>query len=390
MRLDRVWLTDVRSYASAELELAPGLTALLGDNGQGKTNVLEAIGWLATLASFRGAPTEALIRQGAERAVIRAEGEREGRSILLEAELVGVGSQPGAGEPAAAQAGPRPARRAAGDRVRARRPRAGEGRPGRAPALPRRRAGGVPPPLRRAPRRGRQGPQAAQRPAQGRRRPARRRRRVHPRRVGRQARRVRRPPGRGPPGAARAAGAGAGRDLRRRRQPARPRSPPPTSADWAGVGLEAALAASRTRRPPPGRVHRRPAPRRRRPADRRPAGPHPRLAGRAAVAGPRAAPGVAPRDHRGHRQRAGAAARRRVLRARPGPQRRAPRQPPGGPDAPHQRQRPAPEGRPDLVLEVRDGRIGVARGRDARRESGRCPVARPRRRWPDARSTAAR
>ncbi|MEQ1786766.1 MAG: DNA replication/repair protein RecF [Acidimicrobiales bacterium] len=91
MRLDRVWLTDLRSYESAELELAPGLTALLGDNGQGKTNVLEAIAWLATLQSFRGAPTEALIRQGAERAVIRAEGEREGRAILIEAELVASG-----------------------------------------------------------------------------------------------------------------------------------------------------------------------------------------------------------------------------------------------------------------------------------------------------------
>lgn len=91
MRLDRVWLTDLRSYESAEIELAPGLTALLGDNGQGKTNVLEAIAWLATLASFRGAPTEALIRQGAGTAVIRAEGEREGRSILIEAELVATG-----------------------------------------------------------------------------------------------------------------------------------------------------------------------------------------------------------------------------------------------------------------------------------------------------------
>lgn len=91
MRLDRVWLTDVRSYASAEISLAPGLTVLLGDNGQGKTNVLEAIGWLATLASFRGAPTEALVRQGTERAVIRAEGEREGRAILIEAELVPSG-----------------------------------------------------------------------------------------------------------------------------------------------------------------------------------------------------------------------------------------------------------------------------------------------------------
>ena len=91
MRLDRVWLTDLRSYASAEIELAPGLTVLLGDNGHGKTNVLEAIGWLATLQSFRGAPTEALIRQGADTAVIRAEGEREGRAILIEAELVASG-----------------------------------------------------------------------------------------------------------------------------------------------------------------------------------------------------------------------------------------------------------------------------------------------------------
>jgi DNA replication and repair protein RecF len=91
VRLDRVWLTDLRSYTEVEVELAPGLTALLGDNGQGKTNLLEAVAWLATMASFRGAPTEAMVRQGADRAVIRAEGEREGRAILLEAELVASG-----------------------------------------------------------------------------------------------------------------------------------------------------------------------------------------------------------------------------------------------------------------------------------------------------------
>ena len=91
MRLDRVWLTDLRSYEEADVALAPGLTALLGDNGEGKTNLLEAVAWLATMASFRGAPTEALVRQGAARAVIRAEGEREGRSILIEAELVASG-----------------------------------------------------------------------------------------------------------------------------------------------------------------------------------------------------------------------------------------------------------------------------------------------------------
>lgn len=91
MRLDRVWLSDVRSYSGAEVRLAPGLTALLGDNGQGKTNVLEAVAWLATLSSFRGAPTEAMVRRGSDRAIIRAEGEREGRPILIEAELVASG-----------------------------------------------------------------------------------------------------------------------------------------------------------------------------------------------------------------------------------------------------------------------------------------------------------
>ena len=87
MRLDRLWLTDFRSYAAAELEFAPGLTALLGANGEGKTNLVEAIAYLATLRSFRGAPNEALVRTGAEVAVLRAEGEREGRSLLVEAEV---------------------------------------------------------------------------------------------------------------------------------------------------------------------------------------------------------------------------------------------------------------------------------------------------------------
>ena len=91
MLLQKLWLTDFRSYESAELALAPGLTAVVGDNGQGKTNLLEAIAWLATLESFRGVGSDALVRAGAERAVLRAEGEREGRALLLEAELVPSG-----------------------------------------------------------------------------------------------------------------------------------------------------------------------------------------------------------------------------------------------------------------------------------------------------------
>lgn len=87
MQLERLWLTDFRSYAHAELTFAPGLTAVIGENGQGKTNLLEAIGYLATLSSFRGAPTEALVRDDAAQAVVRAEGSRDGRALLLEAEI---------------------------------------------------------------------------------------------------------------------------------------------------------------------------------------------------------------------------------------------------------------------------------------------------------------
>ncbi len=91
MHLQRLWLTDFRSYSSAELTFAPGLTALLGANGQGKTNIMEAVGYLATLSSFRGAPTEALVRNGANSAIVRAEGEREGRALLIEAEISPTG-----------------------------------------------------------------------------------------------------------------------------------------------------------------------------------------------------------------------------------------------------------------------------------------------------------
>ncbi|GAC1385479.1 MAG: DNA replication/repair protein RecF [Acidimicrobiales bacterium] len=55
-----------------------------GGNGQGKTNLLEAVGWLATLDSFRGAPPDALVRSGAEQAVVRATGSRGGRELLIE------------------------------------------------------------------------------------------------------------------------------------------------------------------------------------------------------------------------------------------------------------------------------------------------------------------
>ncbi len=73
MRLDRVEVRGFRSYAHTEIDLAPGLTVLQGPNGSGKTNLLEAIGYLATLSSFRGAPNEALMRSSASSATIGPE-----------------------------------------------------------------------------------------------------------------------------------------------------------------------------------------------------------------------------------------------------------------------------------------------------------------------------
>ena len=88
MHLDHLWITDFRNYAAAELAPAPaGLTVITGNNGEGKTNLLEAIGYLATLKSFRGSPPDALVRVGSARAIVRAEGERDSRRLLIEAEL---------------------------------------------------------------------------------------------------------------------------------------------------------------------------------------------------------------------------------------------------------------------------------------------------------------
>lgn len=88
MRISSLTLTDWRSYRSARVEFSSGLTAVVGANGQGKTNLLEAVGWLAGLGSFRGVPDDALIRADAASAVLRAEASADdGRDCLVEAEL---------------------------------------------------------------------------------------------------------------------------------------------------------------------------------------------------------------------------------------------------------------------------------------------------------------
>lgn len=88
MIVDRLSLVDFRNYRDATFELTDGVTAVLGDNGQGKTNLAEALAYLATLGSFRGAPVDALVRAGADAAIVRADLHDEtGHASLVEAEI---------------------------------------------------------------------------------------------------------------------------------------------------------------------------------------------------------------------------------------------------------------------------------------------------------------
>ena len=87
MHLTRLGLTDFRSYAELSLELGPGVTTFSGPNGEGKTNLVEAIGYLATLGSHRVATDGPLVRRGADRAVLRAAVSGEAGRTLVEIEL---------------------------------------------------------------------------------------------------------------------------------------------------------------------------------------------------------------------------------------------------------------------------------------------------------------
>jgi len=87
MYLSDLSLVDFRSYSEVELALQSGVTAFIGANGQGKTNLIEAIGYLAGLASHRVAQDAPLVRLGAERAVIRGTVVRDNRSTLVEIEI---------------------------------------------------------------------------------------------------------------------------------------------------------------------------------------------------------------------------------------------------------------------------------------------------------------
>ena len=91
MFLSQLWLTNFRNYEKAHLVFDEGTTLITGNNGNGKTNLLEAIAWFSKGKSFRGVPNEALITQNKEKAILRAEITLDKRKTTLEVEINNFG-----------------------------------------------------------------------------------------------------------------------------------------------------------------------------------------------------------------------------------------------------------------------------------------------------------
>ena len=87
MRINKLALTNFRSYNSLELELEPGVITFIGDNGSGKTNIAESLIYLAFLSSHRVSNNVPLISLGNQQAIIRAEVQREDRSLQIDLEI---------------------------------------------------------------------------------------------------------------------------------------------------------------------------------------------------------------------------------------------------------------------------------------------------------------
>ncbi len=92
MIVEHLSLVDFRNYAAAELELSPGANVFVGRNGQGKTNLAEAIGYFATLGSHRVSQDAPMVRDGADAAFVRARLAHGDRRVQLEAQLNRSGS----------------------------------------------------------------------------------------------------------------------------------------------------------------------------------------------------------------------------------------------------------------------------------------------------------
>ena len=80
-------VTDFRSWEHADVQLEPGISVLVGANGQGKTNLIEALSYLSTLGSHRVATDSPLVRHGAMRAIVRTAVVHAGRELTVELEI---------------------------------------------------------------------------------------------------------------------------------------------------------------------------------------------------------------------------------------------------------------------------------------------------------------
>lgn len=92
MIVEQLGLVDFRNYAVADVSLGPGPNVFVGRNGQGKTNLAEAIGFLATLGSHRVSADAPMVRDGADAAIIRARLAHGERTVLLEAQINRAGA----------------------------------------------------------------------------------------------------------------------------------------------------------------------------------------------------------------------------------------------------------------------------------------------------------
>ena len=87
MRLNKLSLTNFRSYSSLECDFQEGVITFIGDNGAGKTNIAEALIYLAYLSSHRVSNNQPLIKSGSEQAVIRAEVSSHDRKLTVDLEI---------------------------------------------------------------------------------------------------------------------------------------------------------------------------------------------------------------------------------------------------------------------------------------------------------------
>lgn len=87
MHVTHLVLDDFRNYEHVEVDFSLGINVLIGRNGQGKTNIVEAIGYIATHGSHRVSQDAPLVRAGAKRSIIRCSVSREDRDVLIELEI---------------------------------------------------------------------------------------------------------------------------------------------------------------------------------------------------------------------------------------------------------------------------------------------------------------